>query len=158
MTERGFFDAFPSLARLSQQKWEQVYAHFASAPGWLTEQLSIVEFPTDTIFIREGQPARDVYVVASGTVKAIEYRVLGVQYDFIGVDVDQAAITDPQYGEGMTVTSAMKGLGPTVENTLKDVIENDNWAAYSGKIASLGLVSAEPTENYVQLPMNSTHW
>lgn len=83
MTERGFFDAFPSLARLSQQKREQVYAHFASAPGWLTEQLSIVEFPTDTIFIREGQPARDVYVVASGTVKATEYRVLGVQYDFI---------------------------------------------------------------------------
>ena len=76
----------------------------------------------------------------------------------IGVDVDQAAIIDPVYGEGMTVTSAMKGLGPTVENTLKDVIEHDNWANYGGKIANLGLISAEPTENYVQLPMESTHW
>ena len=76
----------------------------------------------------------------------------------IGVDVDQAAIIDPVYGEGMTLTSAMKGLGPTVENTLKDVIEHDNWANYGGKIANLGLISAEPTENYVQLPMESTHW
>ena len=76
----------------------------------------------------------------------------------VGVDVDQAAIIDPVYGEGMTLTSAMKGLGPTVENTLKDIIENDNWGAYSGQIANLGLISAEPTENYVQLPMESTQW
>jgi len=76
----------------------------------------------------------------------------------IGVDVDQAAIIDPVYGEGMTVTSAMKGLGPTVKNTLADVIENDNWQSYGGKIANLGLISEDPTENYVQLPMDSTHW
>ena len=33
----------------------------------------------------------------------------------IGVDVDQAGIIDGDYGEGMTVTSAMKGLAPTVK-------------------------------------------
>ena len=36
---------------------------------------------------------------------------------FIGVDVDQKALVDGQYGDGMTITSAMKGLGATV-NTL----------------------------------------
>ena len=76
----------------------------------------------------------------------------------IGVDVDQAAIIDPVYGEGLTVTSAMKGLGPTVMNTLKDVIENDNWSNYGGQIANLGLISPDPTQNYVQLPMESTQW
>ncbi|MBR2047066.1 MAG: BMP family ABC transporter substrate-binding protein [Oscillospiraceae bacterium] len=76
----------------------------------------------------------------------------------IGVDVDQSAIIDPKYGEGMTITSAMKGLAPTVKDTLKDVIENGNWAAYSGKIANLGLVSADPETNYVQIPMEATHW
>jgi len=83
MTEQELFDRFPELSKLSEEKRRQVYAHFVSAPQWLLDQITIVEFPADTIFIREGTPARDVYVVASGTVKAIEYRVLGVQYDFI---------------------------------------------------------------------------
>ena len=69
----------------------------------------------------------------------------------IGVDVDQAAIIDGAYGEGMTITSAMKGLAPTTIDTLTDVIINGNWANYAGKIQTLGLVSADPAANYVQL-------
>ncbi|MBQ4551104.1 MAG: BMP family ABC transporter substrate-binding protein [Oscillospiraceae bacterium] len=76
----------------------------------------------------------------------------------IGVDVDQAAIIDAAYGEGMTVTSAMKGLAPTVKDVLTDVVLNGNWAAYAGKIETLGLVSADPETNYVQIPMESTQW
>ena len=76
----------------------------------------------------------------------------------IGVDVDQAAIIDGQYGEGMTVTSAMKGLYPTTVDTLTDVVLNGNWANYSGKISTLGLVSADPEANYVQIPMGSTQF
>ena len=76
----------------------------------------------------------------------------------IGVDVDQAPIIDGVYGEGMTVTSAMKGLAPTVKDTLADVIENGNWATYGGNIATLGLISAEPEANYVQIPMATTQF
>ena len=77
----------------------------------------------------------------------------------IGVDVDQAAIIDGTYGEGMTITSAMKGLKPTTIDTLKDVIENGNWAAYAGQIANLGLISGtDPEANYVQIPMDTTLW
>lgn len=76
----------------------------------------------------------------------------------IGVDVDQSAVIDA-YGEGMTVTSAMKGLAAAVQATLGDVILNNNWAAYGGKIATLGLVSGEdPTLNYVQIPYETTQW
>ena len=74
----------------------------------------------------------------------------------IGVDVDQAATIDGAYGEGMTVTSAMKGLGATV-NTLLGAINEGKWADYAGKIENLGLVSETPEENYVQLPA-STQW
>ena len=76
----------------------------------------------------------------------------------IGVDVDQAPIIDSVYGEGMTLTSAMKGLSATVQAVLADVIENGNWANYGGQISTLGLVSEDPTANYVQLPMESTQW
>ena len=69
----------------------------------------------------------------------------------IGVDVDQQGIIDGQYGDGMTVTSAMKGLAPTV-NTLLRAIKAGEWADYAGQIQNLGLVSENPAENYVQLP------
>ena len=76
----------------------------------------------------------------------------------IGVDVDQAGIIDGQYGEGMTVTSAMKGLGATVD-TLLTAILNDEWDSFGGQVQNLGLVSADDLEaNYVQLPLETTQW
>ena len=75
----------------------------------------------------------------------------------IGVDVDQAGIIDGDYGEGMTVTSAMKGLAPTVKHLLSEVVAG-NFANYGGKIETLGLVSANPEENYVQIPTATTQF
>ena len=69
----------------------------------------------------------------------------------IGVDTDQSPVINAAYGEGMTVTSAMKGLAPTTIDTLVDVVVNGNWANYAGNIVSLGLVSEDPAANYVQL-------
>ncbi len=68
----------------------------------------------------------------------------------IGVDVDQKGIIDGAYGDGMTVTSAMKGLAPTVKTLLTAVAEG-KFADYGGKVDTLGLVSATPADNYVQL-------
>ena len=77
----------------------------------------------------------------------------------IGVDVDQKAIIDGAYGEGMTVTSAMKGLAPATIDTLVDVVINGNWANYAGKIDTLGLVSGDDASlNYVQIPVESTQF
>mgnify|MGYP000163919833 FL=1 len=79
----------------------------------------------------------------------------------IGVDVDQAGVIAKYAGvDGMTVTSAMKGLYPATYDTLTDVIVNGNWDAYKGKIATLGLVSGDDPElNYVQIPMGEgTQW
>ena len=62
-------------------------------------------------------------------------------------------------GEGMTVTSAMKGLAPTVKAILGELILKDNWAQYAGQINTLGLVSGTDVEaNYVQIPYESTQW
>lgn len=77
----------------------------------------------------------------------------------IGVDTDQSPIIDSSYGEGMTITSAMKGLYPTTIDTLTDIVINGNWANYAGKVATLGLVNGDdPTANYVQLPMETTQF
>ena len=66
----------------------------------------------------------------------------------IGVDVDQAGTIDGLYGEGITVTSAMKGLAATVNTMLGKVVDGK---FEGGKVENLGLVSAVPEENYVQI-------
>lgn len=71
----------------------------------------------------------------------------------IGVDVDQSYIINGSYGDGMCITSAMKGLAATVKTKLKDTILDNKWTS---KIETLGLVSGtDPESNYVQLPMAS---
>ena len=67
----------------------------------------------------------------------------------IGVDVDQSFNIDATYGEGMTVTSAMKGLAATVK-TLLTAVQAGEFEG--GKVETLGLVSEVPAENYVQIP------
>ena len=75
----------------------------------------------------------------------------------IGVDTDQSANINRDYGEGITVTSAMKGLAATVNTLLTETVAG-NFANYGGKIVTMGLVDADPTKNYVQLPAETTQW
>ena len=99
-----------------------------------------------------------VFACGGGIYSSAAEAAAKVGGKIIGVDVDQSANINATYGEGMTVTSAMKGLAPTVKDTLADVIDNGNWANYGGQIATLGLVSADPEANYVQIPMATTQW
>ncbi len=95
-----------------------------------------------------------IYTSAVDAAKKVDAKV-------IGVDVDQAGVIAKYAGvDGMTVTSAMKGLYPATYDTLTDVIVNGNWDKYVGKIATLGLVSGtDPEANYVQIPMgDGTQW
>ena len=85
-----------------------------------------------------------IYTSAAEAAKKVGGKV-------IGVDVDQKAIIDGEYGAGMTVTSAMKGLYPTTVDTLTDVVINGKWDNYKGKIVTLGMVSEKAELNYVQL-------
>ena len=77
----------------------------------------------------------------------------------IGVDTDQKNLIDGMYGEGITITSALKGLYPATYDALDDIISNGKWDGYRGKILSLGLISGtDPDANYLSLPINSTMW
>ena len=62
----------------------------------------------------------------------------------IGVDVDQAG----DFGEKLTLTSAMKSLDVSVKTQLSAIF-SDSFVG--GTVAELGIVSAEPDENYVRL-------
>ncbi|MDO5701992.1 MAG: BMP family ABC transporter substrate-binding protein [Lachnospiraceae bacterium] len=68
----------------------------------------------------------------------------------IGVDVDQKEQIDGTYGDGMCVSSALKGLSPSVKNVLAG-IQAGNWADFGCKNESLGIIGEDPEENYVGL-------
>lgn len=100
-----------------------------------------------------------VFACGGGIFTSAAEAAVKVGGKVIGVDTDQSANINGAYGEGLTVTSAMKGLYPTTVDTLTDVIVNGNWANYAGQISTLGLVSGtDPELNYVQIPMATTQW
>jgi basic membrane protein A len=100
-----------------------------------------------------------VFACGGGVYTSAAEAAAKVNGKIIGVDVDQSGIIDGQYGKGMTVTSAMKGLAATVNTLLTEIILNNNWDKYKGQIQTLGLVSGDdPTQNYVQIPMDTTQW
>ena len=99
-----------------------------------------------------------VFACGGGIFTSAAESAAKVDGKVIGVDVDQAATIDGQYGKGITVTSAMKGLKATV-NTLLSAIRDGQWDDYAGKISNLGIVSGEDTSlNYVGLPEDTTVW
>lgn len=100
-----------------------------------------------------------VFACGGGIFTSASEAAVKVGGKVIGVDTDQSAVINGAYGDGLTVTSAMKGLYPTTVDTLTDVIVNGKWDDYAGKISTLGLVSgSDPELNYVQIPMDTTQW
>ena len=97
-----------------------------------------------------------VFACGGGIYSSAAEAAAKVNAKVIGVDVDQAGIIDA-YGEGMTVTSAMKGLAATV-NTLLSEIKAGNFANYGGKVETLGLVSGTDLDaNYVGIPASTQY-
>ena len=96
-----------------------------------------------------------VFACGGGIFTSAAEAAAKVDGKVIGVDVDQAATIDGLYGEGMTVTSAMKGLAPTVKTMLAAV---QNGTFKGGVVENLGLVGTDPEANYVQLPSATTQF
>jgi len=97
-----------------------------------------------------------VFACGGGIYTSACEAALKVDGKVIGVDSDQSGTIANQYGaDGLCITSAMKGLAPTVEATLTDLFTG-KWDNYAGKIENLGIVSGtDPSLNYVQLPTDT---
>jgi len=98
----------------------------------------------------QNQGVEVVFACGGGIFTSAAEAAAKVGAKVIGVDTDQAANIDRDYGEGITVTSAMKGLAATVK-TLLTAIKDGQWESFGGKVESLGLVGNDPEANYVQI-------
>lgn len=92
-----------------------------------------------------------VFACGGGIYTSAAEAAAKVDGKVIGVDSDQAGTIDA-YGEGMTITSAMKGLSATVNTALSAIVVDNTWDSMVGNIENLGLVSGDDLSlNYVQL-------
>ena len=146
---QGADAAAVELGIVDQVKMEYIYGN----QFWGDADITAV---MDTWYSEKGVEC--VFACGGGIWTSAAEAAVKVGGKVIGVDVDQAAIIDGTYGEGLTVTSAMKGLGPTTLDTLADIIDNGNWSKYSGQLSTLGLISEDPEANYVQIPMATTQF
>ena len=146
---QGVDAAAKELGIVDQIKVEYVYGNQFYGDADITAVM-------DTWYGEKGVEC--VFACGGGILSSAAEAAAKVGGKVIGVDVDQSATINGMYGEGMTVTSALMGLAPTVKNVLTAIVLEDNWAAYAGKIETLGLVSADPEANYVQIPMATTQF
>ncbi len=99
-----------------------------------------------------------VFACGGGVFTSAAEAAAKVGGKMIGVDSDQSPVIDA-YGEGMTVTSAMKSLTATINAMLDAIIVDNTWDEHVGKIESLGLASGDDMSlNYVALPEETTQW
>ena len=75
----------PFLKTIHEDRREQFEKYFATAPLWLLESISVEEMKKGTVFIREGEPADTIYLIGSGAIKATDYRIFGISFDFMTI-------------------------------------------------------------------------
>lgn len=85
MKDNCLYHVAPFLKTIHEDTRKQFEKYFATAPLWLLESISVEEMKKGTIFIREGEPADTIYFIGSGAIKATDYRIFGISYDFMTI-------------------------------------------------------------------------
>lgn len=76
-------EVLPFLKNTDKERREQFHAYFRNAPLWVMDSFSIEKIGKGKTFIREGEPVEAVYFVGAGIVKATDYRIYGISFDFM---------------------------------------------------------------------------
>ncbi len=75
--------ALPFLQHIDPERRRQFETYFRTAPIWLLESFQVVEVEKGTVLLREGEPVDTIYLIGSGIIKATDYRVYGIPFDFM---------------------------------------------------------------------------
>lgn len=71
------------LKDLSKETKEYLNRYFKDAPSWFLESLQVVHKEKNNVFIQEGCPVDNIYILVDGIVRAIDYRIFGIAYDYM---------------------------------------------------------------------------
>lgn len=80
------YRVLPFLNSIEARRRKQFEDYFSSAPKWLLDSFQVVEVEKDKVFIKENDPVDTVYMIGKGIVKAVDYRVSGILFEFMQFD------------------------------------------------------------------------
>ena len=72
-----------ALGDIEEERKQQFYAYFETAPSWLLDSIVIEKIKKGKMFIREGNAVDTIYFIANGIIKATDYRIYGISFDFM---------------------------------------------------------------------------
>lgn len=68
---------------LPKKNQEFLEKYLSNAPKWVLECMQVVHKEKDTVFIEENTPVNQIFILADGTAKAIDYRIQGCVYAYM---------------------------------------------------------------------------
>lgn len=71
------------IRNLGEEQSEYLSKYLRNAPYYVLESMKIVKKEKNTVFIEENTPADTIYILAEGIVRAVDYRIKGVAYDYM---------------------------------------------------------------------------
>lgn len=83
MSDQKLEEVFPFLKSIDAERREQFCEYFKHAPVWILSSFSVSKLEKGKVFIREGTPVDTIFFVIDGLIKAIDYQIYGIQFDFV---------------------------------------------------------------------------
>ncbi len=68
---------------LSGDKRDYLNRYLNNSPLWFLESMQIIRKEKNSIFIEENAEVDNVYILVDGIVRAIDYRICGIVYDYM---------------------------------------------------------------------------
>lgn len=69
--------------KIDSKRKEQLNQYFETAPMWIMNSISVERMKKGKVFIREGEPVDFIYFIIDGLIKATDYRIYGIKFDFV---------------------------------------------------------------------------
>ena len=83
MEQKYLYQVLPFMNEIESEKRQQLENYFHTAPVWLMDSFKIEYMDKGHIFVRENAQVDKVFIIAKGIIKATDYRVFGIAYDFM---------------------------------------------------------------------------
>lgn len=71
------------VTNISKEHKDYFKNYIKSAPESLIKKMKLEKFAEDTIFIRENTELDNIYILLDGIVRAVDYRMHGISYEFM---------------------------------------------------------------------------